>query len=96
MVPSKFHSLLLTACITVKWCCSTGEPEMSKNIPLQPCCWMCHGGCQLGNSPVFEMSFKFVKTEVLTTVLQEKNRRPVSRDIVSQKFGGNIAMKEVV
>lgn len=45
----KVHSLLLTACITVKRRCSTGEAEMSKNIPLQPCCWTCQGGCQLGN-----------------------------------------------
>lgn len=37
----KAHSLLLAASVTVKWCRAAGALEMSKNIPLQPCCWTC-------------------------------------------------------
>lgn len=63
----KAHSLLLAASMTVKWCRATGVPEMSKNIPLQPCCWTCQVCCQLGNSLSLEEVFlEIVRSEVLT------------------------------
>lgn len=56
----KAHSLLLAASMTVKWCRATGAHEMSKNIPLWPCCWTCQAGCQLGNGLSLEEMFSGV------------------------------------
>ncbi len=73
----KAHSLLLAASMTVKWCRATGAHEMSKNIPLRPCCWTCQVGCQLGNGlSLEEMFLEFVRTEVFIGV-SRKIRQPI-------------------
>lgn len=73
----KAHSLLMAASMTVKWCRATGAHEMSKNIPLRPCCWTCQVCCQLGNGlSLEEMFLEFVRTEVFIGV-SKKIRQPI-------------------
>ena len=96
----KAHSLLLAVSMTVKWCRATGAHEMSKNIPLRPCCWTCHVGCQLGNGlSLGEMFPEFVRTEAFSGVSEEKKSDSQSNtnapDIQHQQHQ-NIHLKEVI